>query len=102
MAHPGLAHRGFLTDEALQGVLPQRGDDLDGHFLLHHLIEDGDLVEQAHGVIFSLDLDDLGGADHPLQIADAALIAVLGLLRTLIFKILAEVAKGTGGLHLLD
>ena len=63
-----------------KGVLPQGGDDADYHFLLHHFVIDRHGVEQSHGVRRLLYLDDLGGADHPFQIADAAVIAVFACL----------------------
>ena len=56
----------------------------------------------THGVRRLLYLDDLGGADHPFQIADAAVIAVFRLLGAFIFIILAEIPEGAGGLDLLN
>ena len=102
MAHEGPSHRGLLADEALQGILPQGGDDADGHLLFHHLIVNSHRVKQAHGVRRLLHLNDLGGADHPLQIADAAVVPVFGLLGAFIFVVLAEIPEGPGGLHFLD
>ena len=82
--------------------MPQGGDDLQRHLLLRQLVVDRDLVEQSRSVTLVLHLDDLGSADHPLQVADAAVVAVLGLLGALVLVVLAEVAEGPGRLHLLD
>ena len=40
--------------------------------------------------------------DHPLQIADAAVVAVFLLLGALVLEVLAEIAEGPGGLHVLN
>ena len=47
-------------------------------------------------------LDDPGGLDHPLEVADAGVVAIFLLLGALVLKILAEVAEGPGGLDILD
>ena len=47
-------------------------------------------------------LNDVGGFNHALEVADAAVVPVLLLLGAFILKILAEVAEGPGCLHVLD
>ena len=47
-------------------------------------------------------LDDPGGFDHPLEIADTAVVAVFLLLGALVLEVFAEVAEGPGGLHVLN
>ena len=59
-------------------------------------------VVKPRRILSGLVADDLGGLYHPLQIADAAVVAVLLLLGALILKILAEIAEGPRRLHVLD
>ena len=96
------AEGGLLADQPLSGVAADGGDHLDDLrvALLRHI--DLHLVKQPHLVCFGAVVNDLCRFDHPLQIADAAAIFVLGLLCGLVLKILAEIAEGPGALDLLD
>ena len=101
VAHDGLADGRFLADEALERVLAERGDKLDGLLLVVLLDVDRHLVEQADLVRARAGVDDLRGLDHALEIADAAVVAVLFALGRLVLKILAEIAEFPRGLHVL-
>ena len=59
-------------------------------------------VVKSRRVLGGLVADDLGGLYHPLQVPNAAVVAVLLLLGALILKILAEIAEGPRRLHVLD
>ena len=101
LAHEGLAHRGFLADEALERILAQGGDELDGLFVTVLILERY-LVKESHAVGFVVALDDHGGLDHVLQVANAAVVAVFLALCGLVLEVLAQVPEGTGDLHLFD
>ena len=47
-------------------------------------------------------VDDHRGFDHVLEVADAAVVAVLLPLGRLVLKVFAEVAEGPGHLYLLN
>ena len=101
-AQHSLPHRGLLADEALQGVLPQGGHQLDFPGLAGVLHEDFHGVVQARRVGPGMVLNDPGSFDHPLEIADTAVVAVFFLLGALVLEVFAEIAEGPGGLHVLD
>ena len=101
-AQQGFPHRGLLADQALQGILPEGGDNPQGHFPVEKFVEYGHFVKKAHGIPGVCRPNALGGADHPFQVADTAVIAILSLLRAFIFKILTEIAKSPGSLDFLN
>ena len=101
-AHDGAAHRRFLADKALQGVLPQGGDQLDLPAPAQVLHKNLHRVVQPRRVGGGAVLNDVGGPDHPLEIADAGVVAVFVLLGAFVLEILAEVAEGPRRLHVLD
>ena len=101
MAHDGLADRGFLADEALEGVLPERRDKFDGLLLVVLLNIDDDLVEKPDLVRPRIRINHLRGLDHALQVPDAAVVAALFLLGRLIFKVFAQIAELARRLHIL-
>ena len=102
MAQQGLSHRGLLADEAFEGVLAEGGDQLDGLFGLLLFQVKGDFVKQGHPVPGGGAVDDHGGLDHVLQIANAAVVAVLLPFGGFVLKIFTEIAKGAGHLDLLN
>ena len=102
MAEHGLANRGFLADEALEGILPERRDQLDGLLLIVLLDVDRHLVKQADLVRVRADVDDLRRFDHALEIADAAVVAVFLAFGRFIFEILAQIAEFPRGFYVLD
>ena len=95
-------HGRLLADKAPQCILPQGGHQRDFAAFPYVLQEDLHRVIQACRILVGSVLNDLGGLDHPLQIADTAVVAVFRLLGALVFKVLTEVAKGPGGLHILN
>ena len=101
-AHNGAAHGGLLADPALQGILPQGGDQLDLSAFAQILHEDLHGVIEPGSISGGPVLDDLGGLDHPLEVADAGVVAVFLLLGALVLEVLAKVAEGPGGLDILD
>ena len=86
MAQQGLSHRGLLADEALERVLPQRRHEADRLLLVVVRDIDDDLVEQTHHVTGRVVGDDLRRVHHPLQVADAAVVAVFSRLAALYSK----------------
>jgi len=102
MAEHGLANRGFLADEALEGILPERRDQLDGLLLIVLLDVDRHLVKQADLVRVRADVDDLRRFDHALEIVDAAVVAVFLAFGRFIFEILAQIAEFPRGFYVLD
>ena len=102
MPHHGLAHGGFLADEPLEHVLPQRRHEADGLLLIVVRNINDHRVEQPHRVAGRAVGDDLRRVDHALQVADAAVVAVFLAFGGLVFKVFAQVAEGARRLDLLD
>jgi len=100
LAHPpaqqGLAQGGLLADQAVECVLPHGGDDLIGLLVALVLQIDRHPVVEPHGVGIRPVGDDHRGADHVLQKADPAFVAVLLLLGGLVLKVLAQIAEAAG------
>ncbi len=102
VAHDGLADGGLLADEALERVLPQRRHEADRLLLIVVRDIDDHLVEQAHHIAGRVVGDDLRRVHHPLQIADAAVVAVFLALGGLVLEVLAQVAEAARHLDFLD
>ena len=65
-------------------------------------MKNDELVEQPRRIRSGVHRDHFGGADHPLEVANAAVVAVFLLLGAFVFEIFTEVAEGTGGLYVRD
>ena len=70
-----------------------------GAVVLH---QEGDLVEEGDPLPLGGPVDDHRGFDHVLEVADAAVVAVLLPLGRLVFKVFAEIALSAGFFYSLE
>lgn len=87
-----LANRRFNTDIMLHGVTANAGNQLVGLALVIILKIKLHSIVQPHLIVLRTVRDHLRRLQHPLQIANPALVRVLVLLGGVIFKILTEVS----------
>ena len=101
-AEEGFAQGGFVADQTFQGITADGGHDLVILFrtVIHEFHSDG--VINTYLIRCGVLRDDLRSLDHPLQIADTALVLVLILFSCIIFKILAEITVGSGFFDVLQ
>ena len=97
-----LTERRFAADQTLAGITADRGDYANLFGVVFFGQIDGDFIEESDGIGRGVAVDDDGGLDHPLQIADAAAVLVLGLLGGFILKVLAQITEGAGALDLFN
>ena len=96
------AQGGLVADQAFQGITADGGHDL---VILFRAVIDkfhGNGVVDTYLIRCGVLGDDLCSLDHSLQITDAALILILILFGCIVFKILTEIAVGSGFLHVLQ
>ena len=92
MAFNRFANRRFNTDIMLHGVTANAGNQLVGLALVIILKIKLHSIVQPHLIVLRTVRDHLRRLQHPLQIANPALVRVLVLLGGVIFKILTEVS----------
>ena len=92
----GFPYGGLDGDLAVQHIPSHGGDDAERLFLLHvHVVNDDGVVD-SDLVLLGFIGNDLGGLEHPLQIADPAFIFTAELLCGVIFEIFAAVSLSGG------